>query len=74
MRDVCGRVSTRRAEGTEGGVLSCMASDTMSDNMTMERHDQEPSLGKLFLLALVSTRGTKLRYWKQILARLGASR
>ncbi|MGA2711737.1 MAG: hypothetical protein ABSG41_01420 [Bryobacteraceae bacterium] len=39
---------------------------------------EEQSLWKLFGLALVSTRGTKLRYWKQffitVRERLAASR
>ena len=55
-------------------VLSYIASDTMGDNMSMEHHDQEPSLGKLFLLALVSTRGTKLRYWKHHVPRARGQR
>lgn len=46
----------------------------LSDNIGMDREGDRPSLGKLFLLALVSTRGTKLRYWKQILQRFAGSR
>jgi len=36
----------------------------------MEFATETLSLGKLFLLALVSTRGAKLRYWKQFFATL----
>jgi hypothetical protein len=36
----------------------------------MESVTETPSLGKLFFLALVSTRGAKLRYWKQFFASL----
>ncbi|MGA2712917.1 MAG: hypothetical protein ABSG41_07400 [Bryobacteraceae bacterium] len=36
----------------------------------MESITEERSLWKLFGLALVSTRGTKLRYWKRVLIAL----
>jgi hypothetical protein len=39
-------------------------------NRDVERLTETPSLGKLFFLALVSTRGAKLPYWKQFLATL----
>jgi hypothetical protein len=49
-----------------------------NDNEHLKPIAEEHSLWKLFSLALVSTRGTKLRYWKQFFAtvreRLVASR
>jgi hypothetical protein len=49
-----------------------------NDNEHMKPIAEEHSLWKLFSLALVSTRGTKLRYWKQffitVRERLVASR
>jgi hypothetical protein len=38
----------------------------------MEHGAEAPSFGKLLLLALVSTRGSKLRYWKQFFATVSA--
>lgn len=55
-----------------------IGSRVLRDNERMRAIAEEHSLWKLFGLALVSTRGTKLRYWKQFFVtvreRLVASR